>query len=157
MGVNGGLGRARGARSEGQDGDIVGRSRAGRSHSVFGCGQRLQTRGVVRLVKRNQGFELWLLRLRHLQFSQQLAIAQGQGRLGFENDLGEFLGAQQRHGGHRHQPGVHHAQPGQRHIDRIATAQQNAVTGHQAVVFGQHLGNAANALSRFGIAQGEVF
>ena len=98
-----------------------------------------------------------LLGLRHFQFSQQLAIAQGQGRRGFENDLGEFLGAQQRHGRHRHQPGMHHPQPGQRHVDRIAAAQEHAVTGHQPVVFGQHLGNAADALTGFGIAQREVF
>ena len=157
VGVNGSLGRARGARSEGQDGDVVGRSRAGRSHSVFGGGQRLQTSRIVRLVKGNHGLELLLLGLRHFQFSQQLAIAQGQGRLGFENHLGELLGAQQRHGRHRHQPGVHHTQPGQCHAHRIATAQEHPVAGYQAVVFGQYLGNAADAFTGFCVTHRKVF
>jgi hypothetical protein len=66
------------------------------------------------------------------QLVQQRAVAERQRGLGLVDDVAEFAGAQQRHGGHRHHAGLDHRQPGQRHADRIATAQQHPVAGHQA-------------------------
>jgi len=94
--------------------------------------------------------------LRGLQLGQQAAVAQRKRGLGPLDDAGQLARAQQRHGGHRHQPGVDHAQPGQRHLHRVAPAQQHAVAGHQAVVLRQHLGNARGFCAGLAVGVGAV-
>jgi hypothetical protein len=93
--------------------------------------------------------------LRQLQLFQQLRVAQ-RHRLRLVDDVAQLLGAQQRHGGHRHQPGLDHRQPGQRHADRVAAAQQHAVAGHQTEVLHQHLRDAVHTLLGLGIGQRDL-
>ena len=140
--VHGGLGRARGAGGEGHQRDVVCRCGAGRHAAGLGLGALQQVGRIGGGVKRHDGGQLGVLVLRRRQFGQQAAIAQRKQGLGALDDAGEFARAQQRHGGHRHQPGVDSTQPGQCHLHRVAAAQQHAVAGHQAVVLRQHLGNA---------------
>ena len=121
--------------------------------AVFLRGQHGHAAGFAHQIERNDGLQRAALRLRNLQFFQQGCIAQRQRGPGFFNDFAQFLGAQQRHRRHGHQPGLHHGQPAQRHADGVAAAQQHAVTRHQLEVLRQHLRNSVDAVQRFGVSQ----
>ena len=107
-------------------------------------------------VKEHDGGEHGVLCLRRLQLGQQAAVAQGQPGLRALYDVGQLTRAQQRHRGHRNQPGIDGTQPGQCHLHRIAAAQQHAVAGHQAVVLRQHLGNARGLVAGVAVGVGAV-
>ena len=104
-------------------------------------------------VERHHGLDHRVMRAGQLQLLQQLGITQGQHRLGLVDDVAELLGAQQRHGRHRHQPGFHHRQPDQCQPDRISTAQQDPVAGHQSEVLHQHQGDPVDPVQRLRISQ----
>ncbi|MNV34044.1 hypothetical protein D3C71_1254470 [compost metagenome] len=140
--VHGGLGCAGGSGGEGHQRDVVGRRGAGRRGAGLALRALQQVGRIRRCVEGHDGGEHGVLRLRGLQLGQQAAVAQCQRGLGAVDDVAQLARAQQRHGRHRHQPGVDSTQPGQRHLHRVAAAQQHTVAGHEAVVQRQHLGNA---------------
>jgi hypothetical protein len=74
-------------------------------------------------------------------------------RLRLVDDVAQLARAQQRHGGHGHQPGLDDRQPGEGQPDRVAAAQQHAVAGHQAQVVDQHAGDAVDAVAHVGIGE----
>ncbi|MNS99899.1 hypothetical protein D3C72_1343140 [compost metagenome] len=84
-------------------------------------------------------------------FVLQAGIAQHGLDLRLVDDLLEFLGAQQRHRGHRHQTRLDRRQPRGRHHRVVRPAQQQAVAGDQAHVFGQHARDAVGKRSQFAI------
>ena len=151
-----GFGGAGGARGEGQHGDVIGVGGACAEVAIMGrCTHGQRTR-CVHQIKRHDGGEHSLLLLGQFQLVEQSRIAQGHAGLGFGNDLAQLLGAQQGHGGHSHHTCLDHTHPGQSQADRVAAAQQHAVTGHQTQVVHQHLGNAVDALAGIAVAQGDA-
>ena len=91
-----------------------------------------------------------------LQFVGQQAVAQRGADLRFVDDLRQLARTQQRHGGHRHQTGLERAEQTSGHHGAVAAAQQNAVTGHEAHVLRQHLGDAVAFVLQLSIGPAEV-
>jgi hypothetical protein len=154
--VHHGLGRAGGAAGEGEQGDVVGGSRAGRER---GCLMRHQLTKIARIVRRVEAQHMLQRReclLCLLQFLKQASVANGGHRLRLVDHLAQLGGAQQRHGGHRDQPGLDHRQPRQRHANRVAAAQQHAVAGLQLQLVGKVVGDAIDPLARFGVGEGDL-
>ena len=67
------------------------------------------------------------------------------------DDLGELLGAQQRHRRDGDAARLHHGEPAGREHRRVGAAQQHAVAGHQAHVLDQHAGDAIGLTLQLGV------
>jgi hypothetical protein len=147
------LGLTRGARGEGQQGDVVGGSGAGCKVAAVLGAQRAQVLRVIRCVVAQHGLQHSVLRLRLCQFIQQFGIANGQRGLGSVDDVAKFLRAQQWHGGDCHQACFDDGQPSQRQANGVAPAQQHAVAGYQAVFLREELGNAVDTLACLGVSE----
>ena len=142
MRMTGGLGRAGGARGEGEHGDVVPSGGAGIKDGGQSTRQLFKSFSRLRVAKQNHRSQDRALLLRQSQFIGQRAIAQRQHGLGFGDDLTQLLGTQHGHGGHRDQTCFHHGQPTQRKANRVGAANQNTVARHKP----QHMDQIMGAL-----------
>ena len=124
--------------------------------AVMGRSAHRQRPGRIHQIEGHDGGKHRLLLLGQFQLMQQRGVTQGHAGLGFGDDFAQLFGAQQGHGGHSHHTCLDHTHPGQSQADRVAAAQQHAVTGHQTQVVHQHLGNAVDALAGIAVAQGDA-
>ena len=82
----------------------------------------------------------------------QAPVAQRVRGLGLVDDVGELLGAQQRHGGHGDAAGLDHREPARRHHRVVRAAQQHPVAGHQPHLAHQHVRQAIRLRQQLGVA-----
>ena len=151
--MHGALGLAGRARGEGDQADVVGRGVAGReifvarpAHQAF---QRIA--GIVAPIDDAPQVARQRLRLFHLVGEPRVAERERNFRLAA--GVGQFLRAQERHGGDHHAARLHHRQNAGDHHRIVEAAQQHAVAGHEPAIAGEHIGDAVHALGELRIGQ----
>ncbi len=83
------------------------------------------------------------------QFIGDAAVGQRQRDLGLVDDLGEFAGAQHRHGVDDHGAGLGRREPCRHQRRIVAGADQHAVAGLDAVILDQRMGKPVRPVGQF--------
>ena len=111
-------------------------------------GARFEAVDCVRL-ELNDRRQCRTSRARGVEFRREPRVAQRMGDLRLDDDVGQFLCAQQRHGRHGDSACLHHREPARRHHRAVRSAQQHAVAGNKAHVLDQHARDAVGAGRQF--------
>ena len=86
-----------------------------------------------------------------LELASEPHVAQRVRDLRLGHDVGELLGAQQRHRAHRDAAGLHHREPARGEHRRVRRAQQHAVARNETEILDQHVGDAVGAIEQVGV------
>ncbi len=101
----------------------------------------------------HDAFELAGERQCLLHLIGQAVIAEPEPDFRFRDRVGDLLRAQQRHGRDHDAAGLDDGEIGRHHHRAVGAAQQHAVTGNEAEVARQHVGDAVHPLGQLRVAQ----
>jgi hypothetical protein len=109
--------------------DVVRRRGAGREVPALGAAiASSEVPRIIRCVEAHDGLQHRVLACACSSSSSSLA-SHSATWLRLVDDVAQLARAQQRHGGHRHQPGLDHGQPGQRHAHELPPRSSTRLPG----------------------------
>ncbi len=151
--MHGALGLAGGSRCEADQAHVVGSGVARGEGVKSGFGHQRFERVGPAVAPVDDAREIAGRRTSLLHLVGEPMVAKGEPDFRLRDRIGDFLGAQQRHGRHHHAAGLEYCEISRHHHRAVGTAQQHAVAGHQGELAGEHIGDAVHALRELRIGE----